>query len=148
LRAGVGRGRAEEHHLQRVEAQLRPSLAAGARELAGEAGPGGGDRVADRVRVLADLSRCALINEDRVMDEKLKRSVLSLTVVVASLGYFVDIYDLQLFNLVAEKSLKGIGITDPGQLSDLNYLLFLYQMGGMLLGGLIWGVLGDKRGRK
>lgn len=74
--------------------------------------------------------------------------MLSLTVVVAALGYFVDIYDLQLFNLVAEKSLNGIGITDPKQLGELNYLLFLFQMGGMLLGGLIWGVLGDKQGRK
>jgi MFS family permease len=87
-------------------------------------------------------------NVGRVSGDQLKRSVLSLTVVVAALGYFVDIYDLQLFNLVAEKSLKGIGVTDPAQLSDLNYQLFLYQMGGMLLGGLIWGVLGDKRGRK
>ena len=46
-----------------------------------------------------------------------KSSVFSLTVLVASLGYFVDIYDLQLFNLIEEKSLHGIGITDPAQLA-------------------------------
>ncbi|MBK7858437.1 MAG: MFS transporter [Archangiaceae bacterium] len=77
-----------------------------------------------------------------------KSGVASLTVFVAALGYFVDIYDLQLFNLVGEKSFQGIGITDPKQLADLGYQLFLWQMGGMLAGGLLWGVLGDKRGRK
>ena len=41
------------------------------------------------------------------------RGILNLTVLVAALGYFVDIYDLQLFNLVSKPSLKGIGITDP-----------------------------------
>ncbi len=77
-----------------------------------------------------------------------KSGVFSLTVVVAALGYFVDIYDLQLFNLVADKSLRGIGITDPTLLAEYNYTLFLWQMGGMLAGGLLWGTLGDKRGRK
>jgi MFS transporter, putative metabolite:H+ symporter len=75
-------------------------------------------------------------------------SVFSLTVFVAALGYFVDIYDLQLFNLVAEKSLVGIGITDPKLLAEYGYKLFLWQMGGMLAGGLLWGILGDKKGRK
>src|SRR3954453_1644402 len=77
-----------------------------------------------------------------------KSGVFSLTVFVAALGYFVDIYDLQLFNLVAESSLKGIGITDAKQLADYGYQLFLWQMGGMLAGGIIWGILGDKKGRK
>jgi MFS family permease len=77
-----------------------------------------------------------------------KSGVFSLTVFVAALGYFVDIYDLQLFNLVSETSLKGIGITDPKLLADYGYQLFLWQMGGMLAGGIVWGVLGDKRGRK
>jgi len=77
-----------------------------------------------------------------------KSGVFSLTVVVAALGYFVDIYDLQLFNLVAVKSLNGIGITDPALIKAYNDRLFLFQMGGMLAGGLLWGILGDKRGRK
>lgn len=77
-----------------------------------------------------------------------KSGVFSLTVFVAALGYFVDIYDLQLFNLVGEKSLIGIGITDPKQIAQYSYTLFLWQMGGMLAGGVLWGILGDKRGRK
>jgi putative MFS transporter len=69
-------------------------------------------------------------------------------VLVASLGYFVDIYDLQLFNIVSKKSLAGIGITDPAQISIYDYALFLWQMGGMLVGGVLWGIIGDKKGRK
>lgn len=71
-----------------------------------------------------------------------------ITVLVASLGYFVDIYDLQLFNVVSKSSLQGIGISDPALIDTYDYSLFLWQMGGMLAGGLLWGILGDKRGRK
>jgi MFS family permease len=70
------------------------------------------------------------------------------TVLVASLGYFVDIFDLQLFNIVSQASLKGIGITDPAQLAEYDYTLFLWQMSGMLVGGLVWGILGDIKGRR
>ena len=73
---------------------------------------------------------------------------LGLTVLVASLGYFVDIYDLQLFNIVSKESLRGIGITDENLIKTLDYSLFLWQMSGIIIGGFIWGVLGDKRGRK
>jgi MFS family permease len=73
---------------------------------------------------------------------------LGLTILVASLGYFVDIYDLQLFNIVSKESLKGIGITDENLIKTYDYSLFLWQMSGIILGGLIWGILGDKRGRK
>jgi len=73
---------------------------------------------------------------------------LSLTILVASLGYFVDIYDLQLFNIVSKESLRGIGITDENLIKTLDYSLFLWQMSGIIIGGLIWGILGDKRGRK
>jgi MFS family permease len=70
------------------------------------------------------------------------------TVLVASLGYFVDIFDLQLFNIVSQASLKGIGITDSAQLAEYDYTLFLWQMTGMLIGGLVWGILGDIKGRR
>jgi MFS family permease len=70
------------------------------------------------------------------------------TVLVASLGYFVDIFDLQLFNIVSQASLRGIGITDPVQLAEFDYTLFLWQMTGMLIGGLVWGILGDIKGRR
>jgi putative MFS transporter len=73
---------------------------------------------------------------------------IGLTVTVAALGYFVDIYDLQLFNVVSRSSLQGLGITDPAVIERYDYLLFLWQMGGMLIGGMLWGVLGDMRGRK
>jgi len=76
------------------------------------------------------------------------RIKIGLTVLVASLGYFVDIYDLQLFNIVSKQSLLGIGITDPDTLARYDYLLFLWQMGGMLIGGILWGILGDRKGRK
>lgn len=77
-----------------------------------------------------------------------KHSVFSLTVIVASLGYFVDIYDLQLFNLVSKKSLMGLGITDQAELDYWDIKLFNFQMFGMLIGGIIWGILGDLKGRK
>ncbi len=70
------------------------------------------------------------------------------TVLVASLGYFVDIFDLQLFNIVSKASLQGIGITDPALLDQYDYTLFLWQMSGMLIGGLVWGILGDIKGRR
>jgi putative MFS transporter len=71
-----------------------------------------------------------------------------LTVAVASMGYFVDIFDLQLFNMVSKDSLRGIGILDEEVVKKYDYLLFLWQMGGMLAGGILWGVLGDRKGRK
>lgn len=70
------------------------------------------------------------------------------TVAVAALGYFVDIYDLQLFNIVSKSSLIGLGITNAQEIEDWDYLLFLWQMGGMLAGGLLWGWLGDTKGRR
>ncbi len=70
----------------------------------------------------------------------------NLIVIVAALGYFVDIYDLILFGIVRVSSLKGIGITDDLLLSKGIFLLNM-QMIGMLLGGIIWGIMGDKKGR-
>src|SRR5215216_1237351 len=70
----------------------------------------------------------------------------TLAVVVAALGYFVDIYDLILFGMVRTTSLRDLGVTDPAQLTEQGLYLLNMQMGGMLLGGILWGVLGDKRG--
>lgn len=77
---------------------------------------------------------------------KASRHNVWLTVLVAALGYFVDIYDLVLFSIVRVASLRGIGVPE-GELLDAGVLLLNMQMGGMLLGGLLWGVLGDKKGR-
>lgn len=74
-----------------------------------------------------------------------KRSA-KLIILVAALGYFVDIYDLVLFSIVRVPSLKGIGIADA-DLLDKGVLLLNMQMFGMLVGGILWGILGDKRGR-
>ena len=78
------------------------------------------------------------------------RSVLSqllqLPVLVAALGYLVDMYDLFLFSVVRVPSLKGLGIDGDRLLSD-GLLLLNAQMAGLLIGGIFWGILGDKRGR-
>ena len=76
-----------------------------------------------------------------------KSTVLTAAVVVAALGYFVDIYDLILFSIVRVASLKDLGVTDAGQVTSQGLFLINMQMGGMLLGGLLWGILGDKKGR-
>jgi MFS family permease len=81
-------------------------------------------------------------------DNKLEASKVRLTILVAALGYFVDIYDLQLFNIVGRQSLISLGIQDIALLDKYDYQLFLWQMGGMLAGGIFWGVIGDKKGRK
>lgn len=67
-------------------------------------------------------------------------------VIVAALGYFVDVYDLILFSVVRRTSLSSIGVPDA-DLMSVGVSLINAQMLGMLLGGIIWGVLGDKRGR-
>ena len=69
-----------------------------------------------------------------------------LLVIIAALGYFVDIYDLVLFNVVKKESLEFIGLQGD-LLKQYDISLFNWQMTGMLIGGLLWGVLGDKRGR-
>jgi MFS transporter, putative metabolite:H+ symporter len=69
-----------------------------------------------------------------------------LSIIVAALGYFVDIYDLILFSIVRVKSLIAIGVAKE-DLLQTGALLLNMQMGGMLLGGILWGVLGDRRGR-
>jgi MFS family permease len=69
------------------------------------------------------------------------------TVTVAALGYFVDIYDLLLFSIIRVESLKSIGVTDPVDIQNIGLSLLNWQMWGMLIGGIAWGVLGDKKGR-
>jgi MFS transporter, putative metabolite:H+ symporter len=67
-------------------------------------------------------------------------------IIVASLGYFVDIYDLILFNIIKKESLLAIGYTEITY-KEFEVSLFGIQMMGMLIGGILWGMLGDKRGR-
>ncbi|MBU6375457.1 MAG: MFS transporter [Bdellovibrionales bacterium] len=72
--------------------------------------------------------------------------ILNAAVIVSALGYFVDIYDLILFSIVRIPSLKELGL-EGQELFDQGVRLLNMQMLGMLLGGVFWGVLGDKRGR-
>jgi len=72
--------------------------------------------------------------------------ILTIPVIVSSLGYFVDIYDLLLFSIVRIPSLKSIGLQGQ-ELLDKGVFLLNAQMAGMLLGGILWGMLGDKKGR-
>jgi putative MFS transporter len=74
------------------------------------------------------------------------KDVLNVTVLVAALGYFVDVYDLVLFLIIGRESLIDLGIEKSMVLSEFQFLLNV-QMIGMLLGGIFWGVLGDKKGR-
>lgn len=76
-----------------------------------------------------------------------KQKGLTLLILVAALGYFVDIYDLVLFGVIRISSLKGIGITSDTDLAYYGKMLFNFQMWGMLAGGVFWGILGDKKGR-
>ncbi len=70
--------------------------------------------------------------------------ILSVPVIVAALGYFVDIYDLLLFTIVREPSLRALGVVDANMLSASTKIIN-WQMVGLLIGGIIWGIMGDKR---
>lgn len=80
------------------------------------------------------------------MEKKDLKLLFSVPVIVAALGYFVDIYDLLLFSIVRRPSLLSIGVPEENLLIEGEFLL-RSQMTGLLIGGIIWGVMGDKRGR-
>lgn len=75
------------------------------------------------------------------------RTVLSLPVIVASLGYFVDVYDLLLFNIVRVPSLKDLGLSEA-EISVIGAKIYNWQQAGLLIGGFFWGIWGDKMGRR
>jgi predicted MFS family arabinose efflux permease len=75
-----------------------------------------------------------------------KHSVFNIAVIVAALGYFVDIYDLLLFSIIRIESLRDLGLNDV-QIKDDGLFIINMQMLGLLIGGILWGVLGDKKGR-
>jgi len=74
--------------------------------------------------------------------QKLKH-LFSFPVIIAALGYFVDIYDLLLFGIVRIPSLNEMGL----DVDKVGTMIINYQMTGLLLGGIIWGIYGDKKGR-
>jgi MFS family permease len=81
--------------------------------------------------------------------EKKQFGIFSLPVIVAALGYFVDIYDLLLFTIVRVPSLQGLNvdITNRALVIAASTKVINWQMWGMLIGGIIWGIMGDKKGR-
>jgi len=78
--------------------------------------------------------------------EQKKHPLFNLAVIVGALGYFVDVYDLLLFSIIRIPSLKGLGLTDA-EVKLTGQDILSIQMYGLLIGGIIWGVLGDKLGR-
>jgi predicted MFS family arabinose efflux permease len=80
------------------------------------------------------------------MTKKASYGILSFPVIVAALGYFVDIYDLLLFGIIRVPSLQSLGLS-PEQITSEGEAIIMWQMAGLLIGGIIWGVMGDKRGR-
>ena len=74
------------------------------------------------------------------------KQLMQIPVLVAALGYLVDMYDLFLFSVVRVPSLLSLGISQEALLDDGIILLNL-QMAGLLIGGIFWGILGDKKGR-
>jgi MFS transporter, putative metabolite:H+ symporter len=81
------------------------------------------------------------------MNKTLTSRYFNIVVIVASLGYFVDIYDLILFGIVKNPSLIALGVSGKDALFSTGNFLLSMQMGGMLVGGIVWGILGDKQGR-
>src|SRR3982750_700478 len=73
-------------------------------------------------------------------------SIFNIAVVVAALGYFVDIYDLLLFQIVRLPSLKSLGMDEDAADKSGQFIISV-QMTGLLIGGIIWGIMGDKKGR-
>lgn len=78
--------------------------------------------------------------------KKNSASIFNIVVIVAALGYFVDIYDLLLFSIIRVPSLTSLGLTTE-QVTNRGEFIIMCQMIGLLIGGILWGVLGDKKGR-
>jgi MFS family permease len=80
------------------------------------------------------------------MNEHKQIGLWSLPVLVAALGYFVDVYDLLLFTIVRQPSVLAVGSTLDTIIVDSAHIIN-WQMSGLLIGGILWGIIGDKKGR-
>lgn len=80
------------------------------------------------------------------MNSNRNYGILSIPVIVGALGYFVDIYDLLLFGIVRKQSLQDLGLSGE-QLASVGEDIISLQMVGLFIGGILWGIMGDKRGR-
>ncbi len=86
------------------------------------------------------------MTEKTASSGRLKR-IMTPTVIIAALGYFVDMFDITLFGVVMLGSIQALGIKTIPEILAVGVKLYNFQMGGMLLGGIFWGILGDKKGR-
>ncbi len=75
------------------------------------------------------------------------RKIVTPTVIISALGYFVDMFDITLFGVVRVGSMMALGVTSMEDMITTGVKLYNWQMGGMLIGGIFWGILGDKKGR-
>src|SRR5690349_3829429 len=73
-------------------------------------------------------------------------SLFQLAVIVSALGFFVDVYDLLLFGIIRKPSLANLGLNAEEILTQGEFIISI-QMLGLLVGGILWGILGDKKGR-
>ncbi len=79
---------------------------------------------------------------------KKENNKILITIIIAALGYFVDIYELLLFSIVRKPSLLGLGVLDEKvALLEASTKVINWQMVGLLIGGILWGIIGDKKGR-
>ena len=75
-----------------------------------------------------------------------KPGLLNIAVVVSALGYFVDLFDVLLFSIIRKASLTDLGMS-PAKIIENGELLLSIQMIGLLVGGIIFGIIGDRKGR-
>src|SRR5664279_2418350 len=92
------------------------------------------------------MSDLSVITSTNKSYKSIARELLRIPILVAALGYMVDMYDLFLFSINRVSSLKSLHISGEQLLADGITLLNL-QMAGMLIGGIFWGIMGDKKGR-
>ncbi len=78
--------------------------------------------------------------------DKRTYGIFSIPVIIGALGYFVDIYDLLLFGIIRKTSLRSLGLSEEMVLTSGEFIISI-QMVGLLIGGILWGVMGDKKGR-
>ncbi|MFN8346400.1 MAG: MFS transporter [Spirosomataceae bacterium] len=74
------------------------------------------------------------------------RALFTLPVIVSALGFFVDVYDLLIFSIVRLPSLQSLGYSEA-EVSKIGTFIFNCQQAGLLAGGILWGIIGDKKGR-
>ena len=96
--------------------------------------------------VLAQKTSTDVLAETHDAHISVRKELLRIPVLVAALGYMVDMYDLFLFSIIRVPSLRSLHLSDD-QIMKKGIMLLNLQMAGLLIGGIVWGIMGDKRGR-